>query len=123
MSKKMFGFICCSFFFTICLQAEQLEEVFNTDIVDSRDVSEDILLDFFEGKLSLKGDSEALITKGILSLLIRIFNNQSPLDVSNADVFLPDKTGLNKSLSPSRAHGMNSMIQQIKINTRKFLGD
>lgn len=77
-----------------------------------------IVADLIDGRLSLKGDSEALITKGILSLLVRIFDNQLPKEVENADVFFPEKTGLDKSLSPSRSHGMNSMIQQIKSIAR-----
>ncbi|MHA1982815.1 MAG: SufE family protein [Candidatus Hodarchaeales archaeon] len=79
-----------------------------------------IVIDNIDGKISLKGDSEALITKGILSLLIRIFNNQLPVDVVDADIFFDVKTGLSKSLSPSRAHGMKSMIQQIKYYTKEF---
>jgi cysteine desulfuration protein SufE len=45
-----------------------------------------VVVNLYDNKMSLKGDSEALITKGILSLIIRIFDNQLPLDVSNANI-------------------------------------
>ena len=80
-----------------------------------------IVADINDNKISLKGDSEALITKGILALLIRVFNNQKPADIRNADIFFPEKTGLSKHLSPSRANGMGSMIKQIKYYAYKHV--
>ena len=65
-------------------------------------------------KLLFKADSEAIITKGIAAVLIRVFSNQTPEDILNANLDFVDKIGLKEHLSPSRANGLISMIKQIK---------
>ena len=65
-------------------------------------------------KLIFKADSEAIITKGIAAVLIRVFSNQTPEDILNANLDFVDKIGLKEHLSPSRANGLISMIKQIK---------
>ncbi len=65
-------------------------------------------------KMQLKADSDAIITKGIASLLIRVMGNEKPEDVMNADLSFIDKIGLNQHLSPTRSNGLLSMIKRIK---------
>ena len=65
-------------------------------------------------KLIFKADSEAIITKGIAAVLLRVFSNQKPKDILNADLNFVDKIGLKEHLSPTRANGLISMIKQIK---------
>ena len=65
-------------------------------------------------KLIFKADSEAIITKGIAAVLLRVFSNQTPEDILNANLDFVDKIGLKEHLSPSRANGLISMIKQIK---------
>ena len=65
-------------------------------------------------KLIFKADSEAIITKGIAAVLLRVFSNQTPEDILNANLDFIDKIGLNDHLSPTRAYGLISMIKQIK---------
>ena len=65
-------------------------------------------------KLLFKADSEAIITKGIAAVLIRVFSNQTPEDILNANLDFIDKIGLKEHLSPTRANGLISMIKQIK---------
>ena len=65
-------------------------------------------------KLLFKADSEAIITKGIAAVLIRVFSNQTPEDILNANLDFVDKIGLKEHLSPTRANGLISMIKQIK---------
>ena len=65
-------------------------------------------------KLIFKADSEAIITKGIAAVLLRVFSNQTPKDILNADLNFVDKIGLKEHLSPTRANGLISMIKQIK---------
>ena len=60
-------------------------------------------------------DSDAIITKGIIAILIRVFSNQSPKDIIKANTAFIDKLGLKEHLSPTRANGLVSMIKQIKI--------
>ena len=65
-------------------------------------------------KLIFKADSEAIITKGIAAVLLRVFSNQTQKDILNADLNFVDKIGLKEHLSPTRANGLISMIKQIK---------
>lgn len=60
-------------------------------------------------------DSDAIITKGIIAILIRVFSNQSPQDIIDANTTFIDEIGLKEHLSPTRANGLVSMIKQIKM--------
>ena len=63
-------------------------------------------------------DSDSLITKGMISLLLRVLNNQFPEDIVNADLFFIDEIGLNSNLSPSRVNGLVSIVKQIKSSAK-----
>lgn len=67
-----------------------------------------------------KADSDAIISKGIISLLIRVFSGHKPKDIINANIDFIDKIGLNSHLSQTRANGLLSMIKQIKIYAIAF---
>ena len=66
-------------------------------------------------KLKLTADSDAIITKGIIAILIRVFSDQNPKDILEADTDFIDKIGLKEHLSPTRANGLVSMVKQIKM--------
>lgn len=68
-----------------------------------------------EGKVQFTADSDAIITKGIIALLIRILSGQSPQDVAQADLYFVDKIGLHEHLSPTRSNGLRSMLKQMKL--------
>ena len=68
-----------------------------------------------DGKLYFAADSYAIITKGIISLLIRVYNGQSPADILANEPEFIGEIGLQENLSPTRANGLVSMIKQIKI--------
>ena len=68
-----------------------------------------------DGLLWFRADSDAVITKGIISLLIRAFNGQSPQDILAADLQFIDQIGLKEHLSPTRSNGLTSMVKQIKL--------
>jgi len=68
-----------------------------------------------DGKMLLTADSDAIITKGIIALMIRVFSNQSPEEINNTELFFVDKVGLKEHLSPTRSNGLLAMIKQIKI--------
>lgn len=70
--------------------------------------------DLNEDKVVYSADSDAIITKGIIALLIRVFSNQHPDDIISADTKFIDEIGLKEHLSPTRANGLVSMINQIK---------
>ncbi|MBW4969809.1 SufE family protein [Croceibacter atlanticus] len=66
-------------------------------------------------KISFTADSDAIITKGIVAILIRAFSNQHPKDILDADTQFIDEIGLKEHLSPTRANGLVSMIKQLKM--------
>ena len=68
-----------------------------------------------EGKLVFTADSDAIITKGIIAILIRAFSNQKPMDIIEANTDFIDQIGLKEHLSPTRANGLVSMIKQLKL--------
>ena len=72
------------------------------------------------GKVMYTADSEAIITKGIAAVLLRVFSNQSPVDIINTDVDYIDKIGLKEHLSPTRANGLVSMVKQLKYYALAF---
>ncbi len=65
-------------------------------------------------------DSDAILTKGIIALLLRVFSNQKPQDILNADMSFIDKIGLKEHLSVTRANGLVSMIKQLKLYAMAF---
>jgi cysteine desulfuration protein SufE len=67
------------------------------------------------GKIVFTADSDAIITKGIIAILIRVFSNQTPDDILSANTDFVDEIGLKEQLSPTRANGLVSMIKQIKM--------
>ena len=66
-------------------------------------------------KLNFTADSDAIITKGIIAILIRVFSGQHPKNIIEADTDFIDKIGLKEHLSPTRANGLVSMIKQLKM--------
>jgi cysteine desulfuration protein SufE len=68
-----------------------------------------------EGLIHFQAESDALIVKGIVSLLIRVFDNQAPQDILDADLYFIDRIGLREHLSPTRSNGLVAMIKQIKM--------
>ena len=73
-----------------------------------------------EDKIIFTADSDAIITKGIIAVLIRTFSNQKPKDILDADTTFIDQIGLKEQLSPTRANGLVSMIKQIKLYALGF---
>jgi len=70
---------------------------------------------FVEGKVIFKADSDAVITKGIASLLIRVLSNQTPENILSTELTFLDTIGLRTHLSPTRSNGLTSMIKQMKF--------
>lgn len=73
-----------------------------------------------DGKIVFTADSDAIITKGIIAILVRVFSGQTPAGILNADMGFIDEIGLKEHLSPTRANGLVSMIKQIKMYALAF---
>lgn len=71
--------------------------------------------EYNEGRVSFTADSDAIITKGIVALLIRVFSARTPREIMDADLFFIDRIGLRQNLSPTRSNGLLSMIKQMRL--------
>jgi cysteine desulfuration protein SufE len=100
-------------------------------LIDSQHKTEDNIIkgcqskvwvhaDLSEEKLVFTADSDAIITKGIIAILIRVFSHQHPDAILEADTTFIDKIGLREHLSPTRANGLVSMIKQLKMYAIAF---
>lgn len=67
-----------------------------------------------DGRLRILADSDAMITRGIIALLLRVLDGRSPADILQADLYFLDRTGLGAHLSPARANGLAAMVRQIR---------
>ena len=76
--------------------------------------------DYSDGKIYFTADSDAIITKGIISLLVRVFSGRTPQEIIDADLLFIKEIGLEENLSPTRANGLLSMIRQIKFYAVAF---
>lgn len=70
--------------------------------------------DYKDGHIYFSADSDALITKGIIALLIRVLSGHTPQEILDADLYFIEKIGLRQHLSPTRSNGLLSMVKQIK---------
>lgn len=73
-----------------------------------------------QGRIEFTADSDAIITKGIISLLVRVLSGQTPQDTVQADLSFIDRIGLSSHLSPTRANGLSEMIRQMKLYAAAF---
>jgi len=71
--------------------------------------------DLNEGKIHFTADSDAILTKGIVALVLRVFTDQKPVDILKADTEFINEIGLKEHLSPTRANGLVSMLKEIKL--------
>lgn len=76
---------------------------------------------FENGNVIYEADSDAIITKGLVGLLVRVLSNQKPEDIVNAKLEFLDKIGMKEHLSPNRANGLVSMIGHMKENARQII--
>lgn len=73
-----------------------------------------------EGKIIYTADSDAIIVKGIISLLIKVLSEHTPQEILDADLYFIDKIGLSEHLSPTRSNGLVAMVKQMKVYALAF---
>ena len=73
-----------------------------------------------DGKVIYTADSDAIITKGIIALLIRVMSDRTPEEVAHIDLYFIDAIGLSENLSPTRSNGLRAMVQQMKLDAMIF---
>jgi cysteine desulfuration protein SufE len=75
----------------------------------------------FDGKLiTFTADSDAIITRGIVALLIKVLSNRTPEEIISTDLYFIEKIGLRQNLSPTRSNGLLSMVRQMKLYAMAF---
>lgn len=100
-------------------------------VIDEKDKTESNLIkgcqsrvwlscEHHDGRLWFRADSDAVITKGIITLLIRALDGQTPQDILAADLAFIDQIGLKEHLSPTRSNGLTSMVKQMKLYALAF---
>lgn len=75
---------------------------------------------FDNGVINFSADSDAIITRGIVALLVRILSGRTPDEIMNSDLYFIDRIGLKQNLSPTRSNGLLSMVKQIKLYALAF---
>jgi cysteine desulfuration protein SufE len=79
-----------------------------------------VAAELIDGKMYYTADSDAIITKGIIALLVRVMNGRTPAEAANIDLYFIDAIGLGENLSPTRSNGLRAMIAKMKIFAHLF---
>lgn len=95
---------------------ETLDDKYKTEqnLIDGCQSRVWVQCDYTDGKLVFTADSDALIVKGIIALLIQVLSGHTPKEILDADLYFIDKIGLREHLSPTRSNGLLAMVKQIK---------
>ncbi len=103
-------------------ELEPLDEKYKTEsnLIDGCQSRVWLQADLIDGKMMLQAESDALIVKGIVALLIRVLSGHSPQEVLNADLYFIEQIGLKEHLSPTRSNGLLAMLKQIKMYALVF---
>ncbi len=103
-------------------ELEPLDERYKTqsNLIDGCQSRVWLQCDEQEGKLYFTADSDALIVKGIIALLIRVVSGHTPREIMDAELYFIDRIGLHEHLSPTRANGLLAMVKQMKMYALAF---
>ncbi len=108
----------------IDLGSEQppLEEKYKTEqnLIDGCQSRVWLQADLVDGKLQFRAESDALIVKGIVALLVRVLSDHTPQEILDADLYFIEAIGLREHLSPTRSNGLGAMLKQMKMYALAF---
>jgi len=95
---------------------EPLDDKYKTEqnLIDGCQSRVWLQCDYVDGRLQLTAESDALIVKGIIALLIHVLSDHTPSEILDADLYFVDRIGLREHLSPTRSNGLLAMIKQIR---------
>lgn len=98
-------------------EQESLDPKYKTDnnLIDGCQSRVWLQCDYINGKIVFSAESDALIVKGIVSLLIKVLSGHTPEEIINADLYFIDKIGLREHLSPTRSNGLLAMMKQMRL--------
>jgi cysteine desulfuration protein SufE len=100
----------------------KLEDKYKTEdnLIDGCQSRVWLQADYIDGKVVFNADSDAVIVKGIIALLIKVLSGRTPDEIINADLYFVERIGLKEHLSPTRSNGLVSMIKQIRFYAMAF---
>ena len=103
-------------------ELEVLDDKYKTEqnLIDGCQSRVWVQCDYVDGKLELTADSDALIVKGIIALLLRVLSGHTPQEILDSDLYFIDEIGLKHHLSPTRSNGLLAMIKQIRMYALAF---
>lgn len=98
-------------------EQEPLDDKYKTEsnLIDGCQSRVWLQADYIDGKIVFTAESDALIVKGIIALLIRVLSGHTPQEILDADLYFIDKIGLKDHLSPTRSNGLLAMVKQIRM--------
>ena len=99
-----------------------LEEKYKTEqnLIDGCQSRVWLQADFIDGMVHFRAESDALIVKGIVALLVRVLSGHTPQEILDADLYFIDRIGLREHLSPTRSNGLGAMLKQMKMYALAF---
>ena len=103
-------------------EQEPLDEKYKTEsnLIDGCQSRVWLQCDYVDGKLNFTAESDALIVKGIVALLIRVLSGHTPKEIMDAELYFIDRIGLKEHLSPTRSNGLLAMVKQIRLYALAF---
>jgi cysteine desulfuration protein SufE len=103
-------------------EQEPLAEKYKTEqnLIDGCQSRVWLQADFVDGKIHFSAESDALIVKGIVALLIRVLSDHTPQEILDADLYFIEEIGLKDHLSPTRSNGLVAMVKQIRVYALAF---
>ncbi len=103
-------------------EQQPLEEKYKTEqnLIDGCQSRVWLQADYVDGKIHFTAESDALIVKGIVALLIRVLSDATPQEILDAELYFIDKIGLKEHLSPTRSNGLLAMVKQMRMYALAF---
>ena len=103
-------------------EQEALEEKYKTEqnLIDGCQSRVWLQADLIDGMVHFRAESDALIVKGIVALLVRVLSSHTPQEILDADLYFIDRIGLHEHLSPTRSNGLSAMLKQMKVYALAF---
>ena len=103
-------------------QLEPLPEQYKTEsnLIDGCQSRVWVQADYVDGKMMITAESDALIVKGIIALLIRVLSGHTPQEILDSELYFIDEIGLKDHLSPTRSNGLLAMVKQIRMYALAF---
>ena len=101
---------------------EPLEEKYKTEenLINGCQSRVWVVADYTDGLVNYKAESDALIVKGLIALILRVLSGHTPREILDADLFFIDRIGLREHLSPTRSNGLLAMVKQMKLYALTF---